>query len=66
MKIKALGLSSSRPFQWGMVILTYILVGQLGVNTVEAWSNEEFEMFDLVEEVGQNFYELMGIPQVRK
>ena len=30
-----------------------------------AWDNEELEVFDVVEEVNQNFYELLGVPQVR-
>lgn len=28
------------------------------------WDNEELEIFDIVEEVNQNFYELMGLKQV--
>jgi DnaJ family protein C protein 1 len=30
---------------------------------VNAWEDGEFEMFDLVEEVGQNFYDVLEIPQ---
>lgn len=30
------------------------------------WDTEELEMFDLVEEVNQNFYEVMGVGQVGK
>ena len=29
-----------------------------------AWDTDELEVFDVVEEVNQNFYELMGISQV--
>lgn len=29
-----------------------------------AWDNEELEVFDVVEEVNQNFYALLGVPQV--
>lgn len=29
-----------------------------------AWDNEELEVFDVVEEVNQNFYELLGVPRV--
>lgn len=29
-----------------------------------AWDNEELEVFDVVEEVNQNFYEVLGVPQV--
>ena len=32
--------------------------------SVEAWSNDEYELFDLVEEVNKNFYELLEIPNV--
>ena len=28
-----------------------------------AWDNEELEVFDVVEEVNQNFYEVLGVPQ---
>ncbi|XP_046736431.1 dnaJ homolog subfamily C member 1 isoform X2 [Diprion similis] len=28
-----------------------------------AWDNEELEVFDVVEEVNQNFYALLGVPQ---
>ncbi len=30
-----------------------------------AWNNEEMEMFDLVEEVNTNFYEVLGVDQVK-
>lgn len=29
------------------------------------WQEEELEMFDLVEEIGENFYELLEVSQVR-
>lgn len=32
---------------------------------VHAWDTEELEIFDLVEEINRNFYEFMGIAQVR-
>ncbi|XP_064613964.1 dnaJ homolog subfamily C member 1-like [Liolophura sinensis] len=31
-----------------------------------AWDNEELELFDLVEEINQNFYELFGVDQAAK
>lgn len=34
------------------------------VNSAVAWDDADFEVFDVVEEVNQNFYELMGVPQV--
>lgn len=33
-------------------------------NGCHGWTNEDFEIFDLVEEVPKNFYEFMGISQV--
>lgn len=30
-----------------------------------AWDDDDFEVFDVVEEVNQNFYELLGVTQVR-
>lgn len=30
-----------------------------------AWDDDDMEVFDVVEEVNQNFYELMGVAQVR-
>lgn len=29
-----------------------------------AWDNDELEVFDVVEEVNQNFYEVLGVTQV--
>ena len=29
-----------------------------------AWDNDDYEIFDLVEEVNKNFYELLGLTQV--
>ena len=29
------------------------------------WDNQELELFDLVEEVNANFYEVLGVDQVR-
>lgn len=34
-------------------------------NGVSGWDNEDYEIFDLVELINQNFYTLMGITQVR-
>lgn len=31
---------------------------------ISAWDNDELEVFDVVEEVNQNFYEILGVPQV--
>lgn len=29
-----------------------------------AWDNDELEVFDVVEEVNQNFYTMLNVPQV--
>lgn len=36
------------------------------MNAVLAWDNDDLEIFDLVELINQNFYELMGINTVSK
>ncbi|XP_059045218.1 uncharacterized protein F54F2.9 [Achroia grisella] len=35
----------------------------MSVCTTYAWDDDDFEVFDVVEEVNQNFYELMGVTQ---
>ena len=35
----------------------------LTVSITSAWENDEYEIFDLVEEVNQNFYEYMELTQ---
>lgn len=44
----------------------FLIVLVLLVNTgdVFAWDSEELEVFDVVEEVNQNFYEFLNISQV--
>ena len=34
-------------------------------NRCLAWDNAELELFDLVEEVNANFYDVLGVGQVR-
>ena len=36
----------------------------LSLTHVKAWTNEDFEVFDVVEEVNTNFYDLLGVEQV--
>ena len=36
----------------------------LSLKAVIAWDNDELELFDLVEELNQNFYEILGVDQV--
>jgi len=31
---------------------------------VVGWNNEDLELFDIVEEVNQNFYDVLGVSQV--
>lgn len=33
---------------------------------VHSWDQDQMEVFDVVEEVNQNFYQLMNIPPVSK
>lgn len=40
-----------------LVLLSLVL-------TASAWDEGDFEVFDVVEEVNQNFYELLGVKQV--
>lgn len=42
-----------------------IFVGILLITTASAWDTDELEIFDLVEEINENFYHVMGIQQVR-
>lgn len=44
---------------WPLVVLVMVVLPY-----AHCWDSEELEMFDLVEEVNQNFYEVMGISQV--
>ena len=39
--------------------LVFIFIG-----IVQAWDSDDLEIFDLVEEVGQSFYEILEIPEV--
>ncbi|XP_012262900.2 dnaJ homolog subfamily C member 1 [Athalia rosae] len=45
-----------------LVILTILKFLDICTFTY-AWDNEELEVFDVVEEVNQNFYALLGVPQ---
>lgn len=35
------------------------------VTLTAAWDTEELEIFDLVEEINENFYTVLGVQQVR-
>ena len=41
-----------------VVLLTRVLPGA-------GWTQDELDLFDLVEEVGENFYDLIGVDQVK-
>ncbi|KAJ6638366.1 DnaJ like subfamily C member 1 [Pseudolycoriella hygida] len=41
-----------------LAILIYLLIHNVG-----AWDTEELEIFDLVEEINQNFYNVLGVQQ---
>ena len=34
-------------------------------NLSRAWDQEELDMFDLVEEINENFYDVLGVLQVK-
>ena len=34
-------------------------------SVISAWDTDDLELFDTVEEVGRNFYEVLGIEQVQ-
>lgn len=43
-----------------------IIFGCLQLSTSYAWDNDDLEIFDLVEEIDKNFYEVLGIQQVKQ
>jgi len=45
------------------VCLKCFVLLQLTTNVV-GWNSEDLELFDLVEEVNQNFYDVLGVDQV--
>ena len=65
--MEVLGISSKWIFKF---VLSFILISSFCQNgpigRADAWDNAEFEMFDLVEEVNKNFYEVLGVSHVRK
>ena len=48
---------------WKIWFTISVILSQ--ITSSRCWDNEELELFDLVEEVNQNFYEVMGVDQVR-
>lgn len=47
----------------GRVVVTLVALVAL-ITPGLCWSQEELDLFDLVEEIGENFYDLMQIDQV--
>ena len=48
----------------GLSILVVVIISISYYGTVLAWDNIDLELFDLVEDVRTNFYEVLGVPQV--
>lgn len=46
-----------------LIIYLFIVVGYSNSPTF-AWNNDDLEIFDLVEEIDKNFYEVLNIKQV--
>lgn len=44
---------------------TLAILIYLSIHCVYAWDTDELEIFDLVEEINQNFYNVLGVQQVR-
>jgi hypothetical protein len=44
--------------------LLVVLFAIFATQTVNCWESYEMDLFDLVEDVGQNFYELFDVKQV--
>ena len=46
-----------------MHLLTWVLIS-FSIKVVFCWDNEELELFDLVEEINENFYDVLGVAKV--
>lgn len=49
-----------------LLVCLWVVLAMVVLPSAHCWDSEELEMFDLVEEVNQNFYEVMGVGQVGK
>lgn len=49
----------------GVYLFVWLIISSFLVRTTEAWDSDELELFDLVEEINTNFYQLLGITQVK-
>lgn len=45
-------------------LLSLLILCVVYFDSVSAWDQEEFEIFDLVEEINQNFYSVLKVEQV--
>ena len=45
-------------------ILLILLNISCTIHPIKAWDTDDLEIFDLVEEINKNFYEVFGIGQV--
>lgn len=46
-----------------LIFISFILISFTSFSN--CWESYELDLFDLVEEVGQNFYEVFGLNQVK-
>lgn len=47
-----------------LILSVITVVCILNSQVVSAWDSEELEIFDLVEEINENFYKILNIEQV--
>lgn len=47
-----------------MLNLKYLIILTILICGVKSWDHQELEIFDLVEEINENFYTVLGINQV--
>ena len=47
---------------WFLLSFGFLLLNEF--KFVNSWQSYELDLFDLVEEIGQNFYEFFGVNQV--
>lgn len=47
-----------------IALVSLLVIVGLSVNNVSAWDQDELEIFDLVEEINQNFYSILKVEQV--
>lgn len=45
-------------------IFVFVLICIAGTKQTFAWDNDELEIFDLVEEINENFYKILNVEQV--